>query len=79
MKAISFNLLAWIMLPIMDGFAKFLSTDEKIKANADRHPLKKIGTPLDIANTASFLLSEEASWITGQVLTVDGGISSLKV
>ena len=59
--------------------AKFLSTEEKIKANADRHPLKKIGTPLDIANTASFLLSEDTSWITGQILTVDGGISSLKV
>ena len=59
--------------------AKLLSTDDKIQANADRHPLKKIGTPEDIANAATFLLSEQSSWITGQILTVDGGISSLKI
>jgi NAD(P)-dependent dehydrogenase (short-subunit alcohol dehydrogenase family) len=59
--------------------SKLLSTDEKIQANADRHPLKKIGTPQDIANAAAFLLSDQSSWITGQVLTVDGGISSLKI
>lgn len=59
--------------------AAFLSTDEKREANAQRHPLKKIGKPEDLANLAAFLLSEKSSWITGQVLHVDGGISSLKV
>ena len=59
--------------------SRFLGSEEKLKANADRHPLKKIGTPEDIANMASFLLSEKSGWMTGQVLTVDGGISSLKV
>ncbi len=59
--------------------AAFLSTDEKKEANAQRHPLKKIGKPEDLANLAAFLLSEKSSWITGQVLHVDGGISSLKV
>jgi len=58
---------------------KLLSTDEKVKANGDRHPLKRIGEPLDIAQMASFLLSEKASWVTGQILKVDGGMSSLKV
>lgn len=58
---------------------KFLSTEEKIKANAERHPLKKIGSAADIANMASFLLGEESTWITGQIMTVDGGISSLKM
>jgi len=58
--------------------SKFLGSDQKIKSNADRHPLKKIGTPEDIANSASFLLSNKSSWITGQILSVDGGISSLK-
>jgi NAD(P)-dependent dehydrogenase (short-subunit alcohol dehydrogenase family) len=58
--------------------AAFLSSDEKKEANAQRHPLKKIGRPEDLANLASFLLSEKSSWITGQVLHADGGMSSLK-
>lgn len=56
-----------------------LNTDEKKEANAARHPLKKIGKPEDLANLAAFLLSEKSSWITGQVLHADGGISNLKV
>ncbi len=56
-----------------------LNTDEKKETNAQRHPLKKIGKPEDLANLAAFLLSEKASWITGQVLHADGGMSSLKV
>jgi len=56
-----------------------LNTDEKKEANAQRHPLKKIGKPEDLANLASFLLSEKSSWITGQVIHADGGMSSLKV
>lgn len=59
--------------------AGLLSTDEKKEANAQRHPLKKIGKAEDLANLATFLLSEKSSWITGQVLHADGGMSSLKV
>jgi NAD(P)-dependent dehydrogenase (short-subunit alcohol dehydrogenase family) len=59
--------------------AQLLNTEEKKSANALRHPLKKIGTAADIANMAAFLLSEKASWITGQVMHVDGGISTVKV
>ena len=44
-----------------------------------RHPLKRLGKPDDIAAMAAFLLSEEASWITGQVIGVDAGLSSLSV
>ena len=55
-----------------------LNTDIKKEANASRHPLKRIGNPADIANMASFLLSDEASWITGQIMAVDGGMSSIK-
>lgn len=58
---------------------RLLSSDEKKEANAQRHPLKKIGQPEDIAEMAAFLLSDKASWISGQVLHVDGGMSSLKV
>ncbi len=59
--------------------ASLLNTEQKVDANAQRHPLKRIGTAADIANMAAFLLSEKASWITGQILHVDGGMSSLKI
>lgn len=58
--------------------ASLLNNEQKREANALRHPLKRIGTSEDIANMATFLLSEKASWITGQVLHVDGGMSTLK-
>ena len=58
--------------------AKLLNSDQKREANADRHPLKRIGTADDMASMAKFLLSEEASWITGQIIHVDGGMSSIR-
>ncbi len=59
--------------------AKFLATDEKIEAMQKRNPMQKIGQPEDIANMISFLLSDKSSWITGQIFSVDGGMSNLKV
>lgn len=59
--------------------AKFLSSPEKIEANAQRHPLKKIGVADDIAETAVFLLTEQSRWITGQIINVDGGITRVKM
>jgi len=59
--------------------SKLLSSDEKIEANDNRHPLKRIGTPQDIAEMTSFLLSDKASWITGQIFHVDGGMSTIKM
>lgn len=58
--------------------ASLLNTEQKREANAIRHPLKRIGKVEDIANMAMFLLSEKSSWITGQILHIDGGMSSLK-
>jgi NAD(P)-dependent dehydrogenase (short-subunit alcohol dehydrogenase family) len=58
--------------------ANLLNTDEKRQNSAARHPLKRVGTPGDMANTALFLLSEKSSFITGQVLHVDGGLGNLK-
>ncbi len=58
--------------------AALLNTTQKKEANALRHPLKRIGSTEDIANMASFLLSEKAGWITGQIVRVDGGMSTLK-
>lgn len=59
--------------------ARLLSSDEKIEASAKKHPLQRIGMPDDIANAVNFLLGEGSSWITGQVLAVDGGLSHLKI
>lgn len=56
-----------------------LSTPEKKDANAQRHPLKKVGMPEDIANLIRFVLSSQSNWMTGQVFHIDGGLSSLKV
>lgn len=58
---------------------KLLSSDEKKEKMGERHPLKRVGTVEDIAKVAQFLLSEDSSWITGQVLGVDGGMSTLNV
>ncbi|MFT4534460.1 MAG: NAD(P)-dependent dehydrogenase (short-subunit alcohol dehydrogenase family) [Saprospiraceae bacterium] len=55
-----------------------LSSDERIEASNNRHPLKRIGQPNDIAQAALFLLDKNSSWITGQVLGVDGGLSRLR-
>lgn len=57
---------------------KLLNSEEKKEANAQRHPLKRIGTPSDISSMAAFLLTPLSSWMTGQVLHVDGGMSSIK-
>lgn len=57
---------------------KLLSSDEKKAANAERHPMKKIGAPKEIAEMAAFLLSDKSSWMTGQVIALDGGMSRIK-
>ncbi|MEY4540536.1 MAG: hypothetical protein RLZZ306_2293 [Bacteroidota bacterium] len=56
-----------------------LSSDEKKDASNKRHPIGRFGTASDIANITSFLISDESSWITGQVLGVDGGMGSIKM
>lgn len=58
--------------------SKLLNTPDKMEASAKRHPLGKYGEPKDISAAIAFLLSEDSSWITGQVIPVDGGMSNLK-
>ena len=55
-----------------------LSSKEKRQASADRHPLKRIGTPQEIARLAVHLLSDASAWLTGQIIYMDGGMSSLR-
>jgi 3-oxoacyl-[acyl-carrier protein] reductase len=45
---------------------------------AERHPLKRIGDADDIAAIAEFLPTDISGWITGQVIGVDGGMSTLR-
>jgi NAD(P)-dependent dehydrogenase (short-subunit alcohol dehydrogenase family) len=54
-----------------------LATAAKRQAMAEKYPLGRFGTPRDIAAAANFLLSSESDWMTGQVLRVDGGMSSV--
>lgn len=56
-----------------------LNSDAKLEANNNRHPLKRVGEAEDLANAVEFLINEKSSWMTGQVLKIDGGISDLKV
>lgn len=58
--------------------ANLLSSAEKKDAAAKRHPLGRYGTTNDMASATLFLLSAESSWITGQIMHVDGGLSSIK-
>jgi NAD(P)-dependent dehydrogenase (short-subunit alcohol dehydrogenase family) len=58
--------------------ASLLNSDQKMEANAQRHPLKRVGTVQDISEMACFLLSNKTSWMTGQVLHVDGGMGNIK-
>jgi len=58
---------------------KFLNNETKQEKSAERHPLKRYGQPEDLAHMASFLLSDNSSWISGQIMHVDGGMSTLLV
>jgi NAD(P)-dependent dehydrogenase (short-subunit alcohol dehydrogenase family) len=49
------------------------SLEERVEAAAALYPLRRVGTPLDIANVALFLAGDEADWVTGAVYVVDGG------
>ncbi|MCW4452500.1 SDR family oxidoreductase [Kaistella sp. BT6-1-3] len=59
--------------------AQLLSTPEKREAAAKRHPLQGIGTAEEMAEMAAFLISDNARWITGQIIGIDGGMGSVKI
>lgn len=56
---------------------RFLNNEAKMEKSAQRHPLKRVGEADDIAAMTRFLLSDESSWMTGQILGLDGGMSTL--
>lgn len=58
---------------------KFLNTPDKTEAAQKRNPLKQIGKPEDISNAIEFLISDKSGWVSGQIISVDGGMNNLKL
>jgi len=56
-----------------------LGDEGRRKAAAERHPLGRVGSPEDIASAAAFLLGDSASWITGRIIGVDGGMGATRL
>ena len=58
---------------------KLLNNDDKKEKMSERHPMKRVGKPGDIANFTKYLLDDSSGWVTGQVFGIDGGMSTLNV
>ena len=65
---------AVVKTPLYEGFLPKNEIDSTLAAFAPLHPLGRVGTPADVASAVTYLLSEQASWITGAILNVDGGV-----
>ena len=58
--------------------SKFFRNEKQIELMNSKHPLKRTGKKTDISDFIEFLLSEKSSWITGQDISIDGGMSTVK-
>lgn len=58
--------------------ASLTSAEPVLKASAQMHPLGRIGEPGEVADAIAWLLGDSASWVTGQVLGVDGGLATVR-
>ena len=57
---------------------RLFRTEQQIDQMNKRHPMMRHGETNDISNVIKFLLSHDSSWITGQVINIDGGLSTIK-
>jgi enoyl-[acyl-carrier protein] reductase III len=60
-----------------DTLEYFPDKDRMIEFAIEHTPLKRLGQPEDLARVVRFLCSEDAGWVTGQVIVADGGFSAL--
>jgi 7-alpha-hydroxysteroid dehydrogenase len=58
---------------LTDALAPFVADEERRRAMEAKTPMRRLGTPEDIAAAALYLASPAASWVTGKILEVDGG------
>lgn len=60
--------------PLYEGFIPKNQIDQTLAGFDSFHPLGRVGTAEDMAATVTFLLSPRASWVTGAIWDVDGGV-----
>lgn len=58
--------------------ARLTGNEASLKASTALHALGRIGEPADVAAALEWLLSPEQSWVTGQVLGIDGGLATVR-